>query len=191
MNAAPLTLGRPGTKAGVHSGITTGFMNDSTDFRAAGQRFREAMSRVAEQVHVVATRGLAGLGGATATAVASVSDSPPTILVCLNNASSTLARIRANGVLSVNVLSDAQREVAEIFAGGRGLEGEARFRPQDGWSMAGLAPVLAGALSSFDCRVTDLSAVGSHVVVFGAVEAIAIGGDGPPLLYHRRRYETL
>jgi flavin reductase len=149
------------------------------------------MSRVAEQVHVVATRGAAGLGGATATAVASVSDSPPTLLVCLNAASGTLTRIRANGVFSVNVLSSAQQEIAAIFAGGLGLEGEARFRVSDGWSSDGLAPVLAGALSSFNCRVTDLTAVGSHVVVFGAVEAIAVGGEEPPLLYHRRRYETL
>ncbi len=118
-------------------------MNDSPESRAAALRFREAMSRVAEQVHVVATQGPAGLGGATVTAVASVSDSPPTLLVCLNAASSTLARIRTNSVFSVNVLSSAQREVAEIFAGGQGVEGEARFRPQDGWSMAGLAPVLA------------------------------------------------
>ncbi len=166
-------------------------MNEMSDPRAAGARFREAMSRVAEQVHVIATRGPAGLGGATATAVASVSDAPPTLLVCLNAASSTLARIRDNGVFSVNVLAGAQKDVAEIFAGSRGLEGEARFRPGDGWSMDGLAPVLGNALSSFDCRVTGLSAVGSHVVIFGAVETIAVGGEEPPLLYHRRRYETL
>ncbi len=163
-------------------------MTDNPRSGADGARFREAMSRVAEQVHVVATRGSAGLGGATATAVASVSDAPPTVLVCLNAASSTLARIRANGVFSVNVLSAGQREVAEIFAGAKGLEGEARFRPQDGWSMAGGAPVLSGALSSFDCRLTQCTPVGSHVVVFGLVEAIAVGGEEPPLLYHRRRY---
>ncbi len=39
--------------------------------------------------------------------------------------------------------------------------------------------------------MTDLSAVGSHVVILGAVEAIAVGGEEPPLLYHRRRYASL
>jgi len=166
-------------------------MTTTSNFSADGARFREAMSRVAEQVHVIATQGSAGLGGATATAVASVSDAPPSLLVCLNAASSTLERIRTNRVFSVNVLSAGQREIADIFAGARGLEGPDRFRSGDGWSMAGGAPVLPGALSSFDCRVTDMTAIGSHVVVFGEVDRIAVGGEEPALLYRRRRYETI
>jgi hypothetical protein len=39
--------------------------------------FREAMSRIGTAVHVVATGGVVGKAGFTATAVASVSDAPP------------------------------------------------------------------------------------------------------------------
>lgn len=166
-------------------------MNDMTQPGVSGALYREAMSRVAEQVHVIATGGPAGRGGATATAVASVSDAPPSLLVCLNRASSTLARIERNGCFSVNVLSAEQQEIAAIFAGQARLEGEDRFRDGDGWSMDGGAPVLRGALSAFDCRLTDLKPVGSHIVVFGLVQAIAVGVEGAPLLFHRRGWRSI
>jgi len=154
--------------------------------------FREAMSRVAEQVHIVATDGPAGRAGATVTAVASVSDAPPSLLVCLNRASSTLERIRANGRFSVNVISETERAIAEIFSGGGGVQGAERFRPGDGWRVVEGSPLLDSALSAFACRVTDMTPVGSHVVIFGAVEAVSSRDDGPtPLLYHRRGYRSL
>ena len=62
--------------------------------------FREAMSRLGAAVHIVTTSGKAGRAGFTATAVASVSDSPPTVLVCLNRKSQiTPDHAREQGVL--------------------------------------------------------------------------------------------
>src|SRR6266850_752518 len=49
--------------------------------------FREAMSRLGAAVHVITTAGPGGKTGATATAVCSVSDTPPTLLVCINRRS--------------------------------------------------------------------------------------------------------
>ncbi|HMF07118.1 MAG TPA: flavin reductase, partial [Methylocella sp.] len=46
-------------------------------------QFREAMSRVATSVHIVTTDGPAGLGGITATSVASVTLEPPMMLFCI------------------------------------------------------------------------------------------------------------
>jgi len=51
--------------------------------------FREAMSRLGAAVHVITTAGPGGKAGATATAVCSVSDAPPTLLMCLNRRSQT------------------------------------------------------------------------------------------------------
>lgn len=157
----------------------------------SGAVFRDAMSRVAATVHVVATDGKTGLGGTTATSVTSVSDSPPSLLVCLNQASQTLQRIRSNGAFSVNVLSSGQRDVADTFAGVTGLEGAARFRAGHGWRMGDGAPVLETALSSFACALADMFPVGSHMVVIGAVRQVQFGEDQQPLIYHRRAYGAL
>src|SRR6516164_3844539 len=51
--------------------------------------FREGMSRLGAAVHVITTAGPGGQAGATATAVCSVSDAPPMLLVCLNRRSQT------------------------------------------------------------------------------------------------------
>jgi flavin reductase (DIM6/NTAB) family NADH-FMN oxidoreductase RutF len=157
----------------------------------SGELFREAMSHVAGAVHVIATDGPAGLGGATATAVTSVSDSPPSLLLCLNQTSATLRRIRENGVFSVNVLSNAQEDVATMFAGATGLDGADRFRASHGWSMGDGPPVLETALASFCCRLTEMTPVGSHTVIIGMVEKAVTGAQSPPLLYFRRGYRTL
>jgi flavin reductase (DIM6/NTAB) family NADH-FMN oxidoreductase RutF len=155
---------------------------------AASAAFREAMSRVAGHVHVVATGGAAGLGGVTVTAVTPVSDSPPSLLVCLNARSATLDRIRANGAFSANALSADQEPLARIFSGEGGLEGAQRFRRGDGWDLSGRAPLLKGALAHIVCTVTDITPVGSHVVLIGRVESAAAGDDALPLMYHRRAY---
>jgi flavin reductase (DIM6/NTAB) family NADH-FMN oxidoreductase RutF len=156
-----------------------------------GAQFREAMSRVAGAVHVIATNGPAGLGGATATSVTSVSDAPPSLLLCLNQSSATLEKIRANGAFSVSVLSQAQRDVAAVFSGSTGLDAEHRFIPGHGWSLGRGQPLLADALASFTCRLSALTPVGSHVIVIGIVEEARSGGDDAPLLYHRRGYRVL
>ena len=51
------------------------------------QEFRDAMARLGAAVNIITTDGAAGRGGITATAVCSVTDDPPTLLVCLNRTS--------------------------------------------------------------------------------------------------------
>jgi flavin reductase len=154
----------------------------------SGADFREAMSRVAGHVTIVATSGAVGLGGVTVTAVTSVSDAPPSMLVCLNAGSRTLVKIRANGVFSVNALAARHEAVAKVFSGDGALDGAQRFRRDDGWLMSGSAPRLADALSALECVVSDITPVGGHVVLIGRVAAAHAGPDLPPLMYHRRQY---
>ncbi len=50
-------------------------------------KFRNAMARLGAAANVITSNGPAGRCGITATAVCSVSDTPPTLLVCLNRSS--------------------------------------------------------------------------------------------------------
>ena len=71
-------------------------------FAVAPALFREAMSRLGAAVHVVTTAGPGGMTGFTATAVCSVSDAPPTMLVCINRKSSGAPALHENKVFCVN-----------------------------------------------------------------------------------------
>src|SRR6516164_4980210 len=89
--------------------------------------FRNAMSRLGAAVNVITTDGPAGLGGFTASAVCSVTDSPPTLLVCINQSSFQYARFEQNGVLCVNVLGADQEDVSRLFSGQIKASIEERF----------------------------------------------------------------
>ena len=54
------------------------------------QAYREAMARLGAAVNVVTTDGPGGRGGFTASAVTSVTDDPPTLLVCANRTNELL-----------------------------------------------------------------------------------------------------
>lgn len=156
-----------------------------------GDHFREAMSRIGAAVHIVTTAGRSGRAGATMTAVTSVSDAPPTLLVCINRTGRLNTILRGNGVFCVNTLVAGDEDLAGVFAGRGGLDHEARF--DHGAWIAGTtgAPVLTGARVSLECRVGEVSEIGSHTVVFGRVEAVHLGGLRPALLYVDRGYRVL
>src|SRR5438067_10971701 len=75
--------------------------------------FREAMSRLGAAVHVITTAGPGGKTGATATAVCSVSDAPPTLLMCLNRRRQTNPVVVENGVFCVNTLGHDGADIAD------------------------------------------------------------------------------
>ena len=66
-----------------------------------------------------------------------------------------------------------------------------RFASATWGSLATGAPVLEGALVAFDCRIVERTAMGSHDVLFCAVEALAEPAEGEGLIYAARRYHAV
>jgi flavin reductase (DIM6/NTAB) family NADH-FMN oxidoreductase RutF len=156
------------------------------------QPFRDAMCRLGAAVHVVTTDGPSGKSGFTATAVCSVSDSPATLLVCLNRGATSMPVLRGNGVFCVNTLRAGEEMVADTFAGRTKVAREERFASAGAWlTLTTGSPVLASAVVAFDCRVTEVKSVASHDVYFGIVEAIHQGPPGAALVYHDRAYKQV
>ena len=79
--------------------------------------YRDAMARFGAAVSIVTTDGPAGRAGFTASAVCSVTDDPPTLLVCMNRASSAYASVAGNELVCVNVLSARQESLSRLFGG--------------------------------------------------------------------------
>jgi flavin reductase (DIM6/NTAB) family NADH-FMN oxidoreductase RutF len=152
------------------------------------QAYRDAMSEIASPVHIIATDGPAGRAGMTVTALASISDNPPTLLVCVNRSSPSAERFLRNGIFSVNALGASDRALADIFAGRTHEHFEQKFA-HGAWTNGALgAPLLGSALARFECRLIEVKDVGTHHVFYGAVERSERGGPEAGLLYHRRAY---
>ena len=156
--------------------------------RMSGPQFREAMSRLGAAVNVITSAGGPGRVGFTATAVCSVSDQPPTLLVCMHRNSSLHSVLKENGVLCVNTLADDQQELSPVFAGLTGVGGEERFKVANWRKLTTGAPVLDDALVSFDCVIDRAIEVGTHSVFFCSVVDVATKTNGKPLLYFDRAY---
>ncbi len=155
------------------------------------QIYREAMARLGAAVNVITTDGPGGRAGFTASAVCSVTDTPPTLLVCANRTNDSYAAFKANNVLCVNVLTHGQLDLSPLFAGMTDHAIEARFETAAWRTLATGAPVLEEATVSFDCRITQAVEVGTHDVFFCEVEAVLTGDLHEGLIYYGRGYHRI
>jgi flavin reductase (DIM6/NTAB) family NADH-FMN oxidoreductase RutF len=125
--------------------------------------------------------------GLTATAVCSVSASPPMLLACVNRNSASCEVIRDAGRFAVNVLGNDSTALANRFASP--LPPHEKFLAGDWLTLDTGAPLLAQALASFDCLVDQMIDAGTHAIVFGAIQGIRIPhADQSPLLYAHGGY---
>lgn len=155
----------------------------------AALAFREGMSRLGAAVTLLTSDGPAGRHGMTASAVVSVTDSPPTLIVCVNRRNRSHDLFIENGVLAVNVLGGRHEGLSARFAG-KG-EGD-RFAGHD-WSVLKTgAPVLDDAEVVFDCRIVDVRPIGSHSVLTCEVEAVRLSPQTPEsLIWFGRHFHHL
>ena len=155
------------------------------------QTYRDAMARLGAAVSVITSDGPAGRCAFTASAVCSVTDDPPTLLVCMNRHSDSNEAFKANGVLCVNTLAASQEALSPVFAGFTHHTMDERFGHAE-WAILGSgAPVLRDAVVSFDCRIAEISTVGTHDVFFCEVLAIQSGPAHEGLIYFGRSYHRI
>lgn len=152
--------------------------------------FRDAMARLGSAVHIVTTDGAHGWAGFAASAVCSVTDGPPTLLVCIRRDSSAYSAVIGNGVLCVNTLEAGQEHLSQLF-GGKTPMHERRAAAE--WTdLSTAAPVLVNARIAFDCHITQCTSIGTHDVLFCTVADIASGAQSLGGLYYaERRYWQL
>jgi flavin reductase (DIM6/NTAB) family NADH-FMN oxidoreductase RutF len=94
-------------------------------------------------------------------------------------------------VFCINTLTPTHEDLANIFAGRTGLHLDERFTRAEWTKLVTGAPVLTNAAAVFDCRLTEVKEVMTHLVMIGAVEAVDYGQQGCSLTYANRKYGTL
>jgi len=142
--------------------------------------FKLALGRWVTGVTVVTARDGEKIHGMTVSAFTEVSLEPPLVLVCADKGSNTLPFIQAGEAFGVNVLARDQDAISNKFASKKdewkrfeGLEYEAGTTG---------APLLAGVVSNFDCKLVAAHDHGDHIVVVGEVVELRTF-DRAPLLY--------
>lgn len=155
------------------------------------QAYRAIMRNQAGAVTIIAVGDAGRRTGLTATAVCSLTDSPPTLLACVNRSASAHKPIQTIRSFSINLLARDQSELAMAFSGRAGLEGEARFAAEEWMTLVTGAPVLKNALATLDCELVDEHGFDTHSVFIGRVRDGRWRENVEPLLYFQGSFWDL
>ncbi len=147
------------------------------------EAFREALSRWASGVTIVAVRDEGRVHATTVSSFASVSARPPLILVCLGPGAQVLPFLKEGTRFAVSILTEDQRRLASVFADSFPV-GPSPF-PREG------PPLLPDAHATLVCSVHSILPAESARLVLGLVEEAHAGEPDGPLLHYHRGYREL
>jgi flavin reductase (DIM6/NTAB) family NADH-FMN oxidoreductase RutF len=151
------------------------------------QAFFDVMASFPSGVAIVTTRDAHGVArGLTTTAVCSVSADPPTVLVCVDLASRTLAALRTRKEFVVNFVGEGRSELCLLFASKEEDKfAHVAWRTTDG----GLPLLHEDVLAWAECTTVHELEVGDHVVLVAEVSDGGVQPElEPPLMYYRRSW---
>ena len=152
--------------------------------------FRETMRELASGVALVTSAFEGVRAGCVVSSLASLSLTPPSLLICLNGDSSTLRCIRASGVFAVNILTERHEALARRFCG-PSVRGAERFADGVWRRLETGAPTLFDALAVVDCRLERIVEHATHAIVIGAAAAVANTDQAGALVHWRSRFEAI
>ena len=157
--------------------------HDARDFRAALGCFPTG-------VCLVTTATPAGeRAGLTVNSFSSVSLDPPMVLWSLARTASCAPLFRDAEHFAINVLGADDAALSSHFAkpgADKFQKYQERFKPG-----LGGAPVLTGAIATFECHSRHRYYGGDHIIVIGVVERYGYDAARAPLVFHRGRYAQL
>ncbi len=147
-----------------------------------GLAFKQAMRRLASTVTIISARHDGKRYGMAATAVTSVTTTPPTLLVCINQSASIHDPIRDSGWFCVNLLGHEHEHLVPVFSG-KALPEDRYAHGHWGEEEATGLPYLEDGQASLFCAVTALLPYHSHSVIIGEVREVRLFGVARPLVY--------
>lgn len=151
-----------------------------------GAALKKGMRNLASGVCVVT--GLTENGervAMTASSVTSVSDQPPSLLVCINKEAGLDVALEKTHGFTVNVLNKHQVEVSNTCA--KPAEGDSRFQVGN-WVIdedTGLS-YLEDALSVFVCEKKQVVPYGTHNIYIGDIAKVHFGDSEPDILVYAK-----
>jgi flavin reductase (NADH) len=145
--------------------------------------FREALSRWASGVSIVACRPGTRVVATTVSSFMSLSLDPPLVLLALGANASILPFLKAGELFGVSILAVEQRRLATIYADSFPV-GPDPFGTYD-------VPLVENALAGLACTVNETRPGGDHTIVIAAVQHIRFGTVEQPLIRYNRGYHGL
>ena len=161
-------------------------MTASTELIA--DAMRAALRSLARSVSIISMRKDGENLAMTATALTEVSLAPASMLVCLNRESCVGRAIATGDGFAVNLLASPQQALSQA-CGGKATAIE-RFA-FDSWQLDRDIPIITGACAAIELVAANVIPHGSHLIVVGNVNHVAVEANAQPLIYHAGGYCAL
>src|SRR5271163_1207494 len=165
---------------------------DGNDNGEAGARhrasaaFRGTMQYLCGAVNVISTERQGHDFGMTATAVCSISDTPPMVMVCINKTASIHQPLLETGRCTISILDESNAEVAQKFSS---KDENMRRERQKHFTGGNGRRHIRGALAVLHCSVVRQVDCGTHTAFFAEVEESRVNKpDARSLLYFRQSF---
>ncbi|VIO70082.1 Flavin-dependent monooxygenase, reductase subunit HsaB [Bradyrhizobium ivorense] len=165
-------------------------MQESSTSSIDPQSLRYVLGRFASGITVITGMVDNVPSGFTCQSFYSVSLTPPLVSFCVMKTSKSWPAIRESRRFVVNVLSEEQRAVSDVFA----KSGGEKWKHVDWAPSQSCGAILANTLMWLDCSLHSEHELGDHLLVVGKVnEASPIDSDEHrrPLIYFRGQYHQL
>ena len=147
--------------------------------------FLMAMRGITSTVNVISAKLDEERHAMTATSVASLSLSPPAMIICVNKEASIHTVLNKDKRFVINVLSNKQQHLSELCSSTE--EGESRFK-DEGWVAEDDIVFNENAISNIICNCTDVVDHSTHSVFFGDVMEVKNNNQDRALLYSAGGY---
>ena len=151
--------------------------------------FVSALKNAASTVSVVTSNGGNGMAGATISSFCSVSASPAILLACIFKKTPLDDKIKSNKKFCINLLSEKQIDISNIFAGREMPASKNKFDLVE-WSAGKFnQPIITGSVASFECKVSKIVDGETHNIFIGNVISIFDDpGVEESLIYCKQKY---
>jgi 3-hydroxy-9,10-secoandrosta-1,3,5(10)-triene-9,17-dione monooxygenase reductase component len=110
----------------------------------------------------------------------SISLQPALVGFFIDRDSTTFPRIQRAGSFAVNVLAHDQSQVCALF----GTKSADRFAEVSWTAGRAGAPLLDEALAWIECDIADMTTIGDHHLVIGAVRSLSAADGRAPLIFY-------
>ena len=149
-----------------------------------GAAMKQGMRYLASGVGVVTAKSADGERFAmTASSVTSVSDNPPSLLVCVNKSARMDAVMTESDSFAINILAKQHQEVSNNCA--KPADGDSRFQLGD-WQQCEDSELfyLKDAPSVFICKKSNVFEYGTHNIYIGDITKVVVADEDSELLVY-------
>ena len=153
------------------------------------EEFKQVMRNWTTGVAIITSEFQGHIHGMTVNSFTSISLEPPIVIVSLANQTRTCELVKRSHVFGVTILSLAQKEISDCFAG-KVAENEDRFAGLETFFLGSSCPLISGGLAWMDCAIINEIKLETSTLIMAEVLAAKIG-SGDPLLHHNRDYYRL